>query len=478
MLRYLLLVLTIPLLSAVTAQNNQWTLEKSVEYAVQNNLQVRQLQNQLTGSLLQLKGDQLSRLPNLSGSSSYGAQFGRTIDPTTNSFEQQAITFNSFQLSANATIYAGSRIKNSIRQSKLSVEAAELEAKSTANDIGLNVANSYLTVLLTREQLINSRAQLQLTKDQLRQTDAAIKAGSLPEAQRYDLVAQEAANNRTIIELENQVKLALLNLQLTLELDPSSDFNIITPDLDINERDLIETFTYEEVYLSASNLQPDLRAAQLRTEAAEVGKDIAKAGFYPTLSAFGQLNTNFSSVAKEVNRDNVTIEPGDPVPALVNDIPVSVAFFEPTGIIVSDQPYFDQLNQNFGQSVGLSLNVPIYSQGRNKIAVQQAEVNRINTDIQYQQVVNQLQSEVQTAVLNWQGAVQAYKAAKISADASDRAYQVAKRRFDLGASNNLDLLTATNRLDQARTEQTRAKFQLIFNRQVIQFYLGNPLTLN
>lgn len=478
MLRLLLVLFIVPFFSALNAQNNQWTLEKSVNYAIENNLQVRQIQNQLEQNKLLLKGDQLSRMPNLNASSSLGAQFGRTIDPTTNAFEQQGIGFNSFQLQANATLYAGGRIKNNIRASQLSLDAAELDAQVTANNIGLNVANSYLTVLLTREQLVNSRTQLQLTQDQLRQTDAAINAGSLPEVQRYDLVAQEATNKRTVVELENQLKLALLNLQLTLELDPSNDFNVITPDLDIAERDLLEKYSYAEVYHSASNLQPNLRAARLRQESAEVGVNVAKAGFYPTVSIFGSLSSNYSTIAKQVNQDNVTLEPSAPVPALVNEIPVSVSFFEPTGFIIQDQPYFDQINQNFGQAVGVSLNIPIYSQGRNKIAVQQAQLTRVNTDIQYQQAVNQLQNEVQTAITNWEGAIEAYKAAKVSVDASQRAYEVAKRRFDLGASNNLDLLTSTNRLDQARVELTRAKFQLIFNRQVIQFYLGNPLTLD
>ncbi|MEL6140424.1 MAG: TolC family protein [Bacteroidota bacterium] len=455
--------------------NSQWTLEGCVNYALENNLQVRQLQNQAKFAELDLKRDKWSRLPSLSGRTSYGVQLGRTIDPTTNTFEQQNIGFNSYSIDGNIVIYNGNRINNSIQQSNLNFQAAELEAEDTGYDVALDVANRYLTVLLTREQLNNARAQLQLTDDQLAQTDAAIQAGSLPEAERYDLIAQQAANQSSIVDLENQVQLALVNLQLTLELDPSDDFNIITPDLEISQRDLVENYSFEEVYLSASTTQPTLRAADLRRSSAALGKEVAKAGFYPTLSVFGSLSTNYSSIAR--NAQFTGFELGDSEPVVINGEEATIAGFEPQ-FNFSDQPFFDQLNQNFGQTIGLSLNVPIYSQGRNQIAVQQAEINRQNADIQYQQAVNTLQSEVTQALTNLRAARQSYQAAETSFEASERAYEVAKRRYELGASNNLDLITAANRLESARIERTRSKYQLIFNQQVIQFYLGQPLKLN
>lgn len=471
--------LTLSLLCFLTvglfAQNNTWTLERCVQYAADNNLQIKQLENQVEFSKLTLQGNKLSRLPNINGSAGAGVQLGRTIDPTTNEFVQQNIGFNSYSLSAGVTLFNGNRINNSIRQGKLDVQAAELEARDMANNIGLNVANSYLTILLLREQLANARAQLQLTDDQLEQTDAAINAGSMPESQRWDLVAQQAANQRSIVDLENQLTTSLVSLQLLLELDPSEDFNVITPDLEVSQRDLTEAYTFEEVYLTASTTQPVLKAAELRRSSAEIGKDIARAGFYPTVSLFGSLSTNSSSVARTAEFTGET-ELGSEVPVVVGGIPTTIASFNPI-VNFSDQPYFDQLNQNFGQSISLSVNIPIYSQGRNKIAVQQAEISRLNTDIQYQQAVNTLQNNVQLALTDLRGARQSYEAAQVSLDAAQQAYEVAKRRFDLGASNNLELFTATNRLDQARIELTRSKFQLLFNQQVIQFYLGNRLTL-
>ncbi|PHI21240.1 hypothetical protein CEQ90_04270 [Lewinellaceae bacterium SD302] len=475
---YLLTLAFVLASNVAQAQNNQWTLEKSVAYALQNNLQVRQLDIQREQAEAQLTANRLSRLPNVGANLGYGIQLGRTIDPTTNSFEQQNITFSNVSVSAQATIYNGGRINNSIKQAKLDAQAAGLEADATANDVALSVANAYLTVLLAREQLSNARAQLQLTADQLEQTDAGIQAGSLPESQRFDLVAQQAANQRTIIDLENQVRIALVNLQINMQLDPSDDFNIITPNLEITDRDLVEDYSYEEVYLSATQTQPDIKAAELRSQSSAYSEKIARSGYLPTLSIGASLNSNYSSLGREADTSNVSIIPGPEVPVLINGVPTTISEFQLTGLEFRDKSYFDQINENFGQSVSLNLNVPIYSQGRNNLAVQQAKLQKLGADLQKEQAVNNLKNEVIIALTDLRGARQAYEAAETSLDASTRSYEVTKRRFDLGAANNLDLITATNRLDQARIEMTRAKYQLIFNQQVIEFYLGRPLSLN
>ncbi len=463
--------------SNLASQNNRWTLESSIAYALENNLQVKQLRNQAMAASYRLKGDRLQRLPNISASGSLGRQFGRTIDPSTNAFVQQGISFNSYNLQASVLLYNGNRINNSIKQSIFDEQAADFDAESTANDIALNVANAYLTILLAREQLANAQAQLSLTDGQLSQTEAAIRAGSLPEVQRYDLIAQKAANQRTVVELQNQVKLALVNLQLLLELDPSDDFNITTPNLDIREAYFNESYNYEEIIFTAQALQPAIKAANMRRNSALVGQDLAKAGFYPTISVFGSLSTNASSAARSVNRDNVTFVPSDPLPVIINGEGATISNFVAEGIVFEDVSFFDQIGNNFGQGLGLSLNIPIYSQGRNKIAVQQAGINRLNAELQYEQAVNQLQNDITRALTEWRAARENYQAAATSLEASEAAYAATKRRFDLGGANNLELLTATNRLDQAKTEQIRAKYQLIFNRQVLQFYLGQPLKL-
>lgn len=478
---YLLLIACLFSCGLSAQGSTSWTLEKAVSHALENNLQVKRLDNFAEIARLNLKQAQNSRLPTASGSSNVGAQFGRTIDPTTNEFNAQTIGFQGYQLNAGVTLYNGGLIKNNLRQAELDLAAAEMDTKVTGNNIGLQVANSYLTIVLLKEQLTNSRAQLQLTNDQLDNTDRLINAGALPAAQRFDLVAQKAANERTIVDLENQVQTAILGLRILLEVDFDQEFTVSTPELNPTEAQLFETYDVNEIYTAARNVQPTVLAAEIRRDAAETGVEIAKAGLRPTVSLFGSLSTNYSTLSRDITSPDRSQEMDIIVPVpglLVGGVPDLVTQEVTVGTKFPKLGYFDQLNQNFGQSVGMSLNVPIYSQGRNKINVQRAQVQKLNAVLDIEQADNQLRNDVEVALTNLRGARQSYRAAQVSQEAAQAAFDNAQRRFRAGAANSLDLVTATNRLEQAQTEFTRSKYQLIFNRQVIRFYLGQGFSLN
>jgi len=272
------------------------------------------------------------------------------------------------------------------------------------------VANGYLNIVLLKEQLTNTRAQLKLTTDQLSNTDALIKAGALPAAQRFDLVAQRAANQRTIVDLNNQVELAELSIKILLELDLDTDFEVITPELNPSETELFATYDVNEVYTSARNIQPTVAAAEIRRDAAEMGIELAKAGLRPTVSLFGSLSTNFSTAAKDFLSPDIVVDPtfgfGAPRPVQINGAEALFAQLESTGGVVEFPTlgYFNQLDRNFGQSAGMALNVPIYSQGRNKLNVQRAKVQRANAMLDIEQADNQLRNDIQLALANLRGA--------------------------------------------------------------------------
>lgn len=469
-------------LSAQSGDN--WTLERAVDYALNNNLQVKRLDNLAEIARLNRQQASNSRLPTANGSTNVGAQLGRTIDPTTNTFDQRTIGFQAYNLQFGVTLYNGGLIKNTLRQADLDLAAAELDRKVTANNIGLQVANGYLNIVLLKEQLTNSRAQLALTTGQLENTDALIDAGALPVAQRFDLVAQQANNQRNIVELQNQVELAELSLKILLELDLNDDFNVVTPELNPEEAALFATYNLNEVFTAARGTQPVVAAAEVRRDAAEIGIEVAKAGMRPTVSLFGSLSTNFSTAAKDFTNPINVVAPefefGTPTPVQINGQEALLSELRAVGgsAEFNTLGYFNQLDRNFGQSAGMALNVPIYSQGRNKINVQRAEVQRLNAELDIEQADNQLRNDVQLALANLRAAQESYRAAQQSESASRIASENAQRRFRAGAANSLDLVTATNRFEQAQTELLRSKYQLIFNRQVIRFYLGQGFTLD
>ena len=479
-MRATLLFYLIPFLASAQT-GGDWTLMRAVNYAKENNLQVRRLDNTTELARIDQRQGRNNRLPTLSGGTGLNVQLGRTIDPTTNTFEARTILSQGYQLQGALTIYNGGLIKNSLRQADIDLQAAETDALVTGNDVALQVANSYLTILLTREQLANAEAQLALTTDQLENTEALIRAGSAPAGQRYDIIAQQASDQRAVVELENQVRLAKLDLQLLLELDPSPDFEIVTPVRDFEESELFGDYDLQQVLDAARQTQPTIRAAELRRTSAEVQKDIARAGLRPSLQLYGNISTNYSNLAKDFENPDaskVEIVQGPPVPTIINGQPGTIANFSQTGLVFPNLSYLDQLDQNFGQSFGVNLSVPIYSQNRNRLNVERAEVQRLGAEIEMTQAENQIRSDVERALGDLRAARETYRAAQVSQDAAQRAYDITQQRYNAGAANSFDLITATNRLDQSRVEFTRTKYQLIFNREVIQFYLGEGFSLN
>ena len=477
---YLLVPLLLPFLASAQA-GREWTLSEAVTYARENNLQVRRIDNNTSLAELDLQQSRNNRLPNLNGSTGVNFQLGRTIDPTTNTFEAQNILSQGYQLQGAVTIYNGGLIKNQVRQAELELEAARTDAQVTGNDIGLQVANSYLTILLTREQLTNARTQLALTEEQLTNTDAQIRAGSVPAGQRYDIVAQQASNQRSVVELENQVRLAKLDLQLLLELDPDPDFEVVTPVRDFEESVLFSDYDLDEVLNAARQTQPTIRAAELRRSSAEVQKDIARSGLLPSIQLYASISTNYSNLGKDIenpDRSNVEFVSNPSIPVIIDGQQTTLTTFSERGIILPNLGYFPQLDQNLGQSFGFNISVPIYQQNRNRLNIQRAEVQRLGAEIEMEQAENQLRSDVERALGDLRAARETYRAAQISQEAAQNAYDIAQRRYSAGAANSLDLTTAANRLEQARVEFTRTKYQLIFNREVIQFYLGQGLSLN
>jgi outer membrane protein len=457
-----------------TQAQEVWSLEKCIEYAQKNSIVVKQAEAGVRDSELLLNLDKSQRLPSINGSVRGGMQFGRTIDPTTNQFRTENTTFNTFSLNANAVVFNGNRINNSIEQSKINLETSRLDAEATQYDLALQIATAYLNILLAEEQLENARNQQQLSQQQLEQTDKLIRAGTLPSNERLNIVAQIAGDQQAIIQAENAVAVNYLNLRQLLELDPAINMTIQRPDIEIPTDADSDLYTEREVYATALGILPSVRAGDLRVESANLGVDIARSGVFPTLSVGGSLSTNFSDRGLRIDGFQDIINFTD---VIIENQTVEVGFpgQQP---LTSPNPYFAQLGDNFGQSLGVTLQVPIFNQNQNRINIERARLNVINAELQNRQTRQQVQTDVQNAVTNAKAAKRSYQAAQLSVDAAEAAYNNAQKSYDLGAINTLEFTTARNTLDQARVELIRAKYQYFFNLKVVDFYLGKPLKLN
>ena len=468
-------------LANISSAQEVWSLERCVLEAHNKNINIKRAEINLKDNLLQEKGSKYARYPNLNGSVSGGYQFGRTIDPVTNAFNSLSIGANSLGLNTSVTLYNGNRITNSIEQAGYNVQAAEADLAQTKNDISITVANAYLNVLFAEEQLAVAVKRKELSESQLEQVDKLINAGARPKNDRLEILATIARNSQSIITQENLVETGLLNLKNLLQLDPSVNFRIEKPGtVIIPSEDNPDLLKLEEVFNSSLSNQPFIKADQLRVKSAEMGTEIAKANLYPRLSAFGGLSTNYSTRAQRLDgtEEDVLL----PQPAIIDETPttpqIPITLLIPRSIPgVEDNPYVNQLSENFGQNIGLSLSIPIYNNGQTRIGMERAELNLLNT--QYTSEVNKqnLKNNIQTAIANARAAKRTLQASQTTVDATKAAFENAEKRFQLGAINTFEYATAKNNLDQSEIDLIIAKYDYLFKLKVLDFYQGKTLGL-
>lgn len=475
-MRSILILLAIFLLSASgsgLAAQESWSLETCIQYAQQNSWRIKQAQYSISDALINQKQSKFDRLPAINGGINAGFQFGRTIDPTTNQFYNQRIGFNSYNINGSLNVFNASRVNNTIKQRDLNVRATEKDAEKSLNDLGFEIAAAFLNILLAEEQLVNARQRLELSEEQLDVVDKQIAARVIPENSRLDILAQIARDQQGIIEASNAVGINYLTLKQLLNLDPNTEMRIRKPDLTAIETMDPGNFDLEEIFQIALKTQPEIEAAELREQMSHLDINIAKSALAPSLRIFGGLSNNYSDQAIEVV-DYVSDIATQTI--YLNNSPVEIGFPSQTPIF-SKKSFGDQLSQNFGQNVGISLSIPIYNNSSGRLNVERARLAQLNTQAGYQQLRQNLKAQIQNAIASAQAAKNTLEAARLAEDAAEAAFQNTQKRFDLGAVNSFEYTTARNTLDQARIEVIRSRYQFIFNVKTVEFYMGKALTL-
>lgn len=451
----------------------EWSLQRCVQHAYEHNITILNAGLQVENQRIALTTAKHGRYPNLNANTGAALNFGRTVDPTTNDFVQQSFLSNNIGLSTNVTLYNGGSISNSIKRAELLQSASKLDLDQSKTDIALQIANSYLNVLFAQENLEISKQQLALSQEQLSQTRVLVEAGARPENEVLDIEAQIALNEQTLVDRENAVMITSLNLKQLLRLEPDVEMLLVAPDK-INITLDPDAVTFTELYEQAIQTQAFVSAGEKRVQAARISEKIAKASMMPSLGAGASLQSNYIDAGKRVvDTRQVTVEQE----LQINDVPVTVGFPQEIPVL-EDNPYFSQMDQNLSYGFGLQLSVPIYNRYTGRAQVEQAEVSTMLQDNQLIQLKDNLKITVQQALADARAAKRRYQATKKSLLAATLAFDNATIRYDLGAINPIEYVTSKNQLENAQVNEVIAKYQYLFATKTLDFYLGNPLTLN
>lgn len=420
----------------------QMDLQTCIDIALENNLTLQRSQVNLATQEANLIGNQGQRIPTLSTGASTGYRWGRSINPVTNLFENNRIGNVNVFGNANVTLFAGQQISNSIKQNKTDIEAAKFNVKATENNITLNVINLFINVVFAKEQLKIAENQLATTKEQLVVTTKLVDAGSLPLANKLDIQAQNATNELEVINASNTLRIAKLNLSQAMQLPFNENMDVVTPELSPENIALTDRGV-DEIFEVALELMPEIKAAELGIESAEMGVRIAKGGYMPTLGIGASAFSNYID-----------------------------QFF-----MGERQAFTTQLKNNFSNSANMQLNIPILSNFRNRANVQRARLQKRLSEIQDVETKNQLRQDIESAYTNANAARQSYQASLIRVSSLEESFRIAQQRFDAGAINFADYQLAQNNFFNAQADLVTSKYTYIFRVKVLDFYLGNPLKL-
>ena len=470
----LLVFLTLLIATSTAKAQEKWSLRSCIEYAMAHNFSVKQVDLQSKIAELTLKQSKYGQLPNLNFSGGPSFSNGRSQDPTTFSLITQSYLSANMQLQSSAEIFNWFSKRNTILANEWEVKAAKANTDKLKNDLALSVANSYLQILLAMEQEKIAGIQLQQSKAQYTNTRKLVDAGNLPELNAAELEAQVARDSSNVISAKGSVTQSILSLKSLMSIDAATPFEIETPAVDKIPVEKISDLQPETVYALAMANMPQQRYNDFKLKASQKTSAAVKGNLYPTISAFGSTGSRFNNRAKEVTGSSKINAPLGTVS--VNGTPYNVFPNEPfTDYSYGKTPFLSQLNENFNQSVGLSLSVPIFNGLSARTNYEKSRISIRNQELQKDGDNQKLKQDIYQAYNAAVVALEKYNAGKKAIDAAERSYYYAQKRYDVGMMATFELITNQNNLFTVKLQNALNQYDYVFKMKVLEFYKGQGL---
>jgi outer membrane protein len=421
-----------------------WSLDECVKYALKNNITIQQNELQVQSVGNDLTQSKYSRYPTVNSSASQAISWGLSINPVTNDAVNQRINSNNFSVNASMNLFSGFETKNTIRRNETNYQVNQLNLEQSRQTTSLNVALGYLNILLNKELLAVAQKNVESTNAQLERTQKLYDAGAIAENDVINLKATLANNELNVTSAKNNLLTAKVSLQQTMNLAADENFEVKAVDVDaFRVEDFAETSA--QIYSTAESSQPNIKSADLNIKSNELAVEIARSDRYPTLTLNGSLYTNYSKISN-----------------ISSDL---------------QSPFGEQLGDNFGQQLSLNLRVPIFNAWQIKRSIANSVINKRNSELIAKDSRNQLRQTIEQSWVNAKNALQTYQAREEQVKSLELAFQTTEKRYNAGASNVVDFNLAKINLDNAKSDLVRAKYDYLFRKKVLDFYMNKPLSI-
>jgi outer membrane protein len=433
-------LLLVSTLWGARAQEQSWSLDDCISYALSKNVDVVQSQLSSETSKLDLEQSKANLLPSLSGSASTNFSWDKEVYTESDNFgDRSRNNTTSFGLSAGMTLFNGFKLKNQIKQSELNLQSSEYYSETVKESLELSILNAYLQILYAQEELSNAQEQIAATEEELNLAQERLDVGVISRSDYLQIKSELATEKLTEANAKSTLSMAKLTLMQLMELPVTDQFEIDTPDLTelLNNP---ESAVAGDVYLEALGFKPQIKQAEADLASQKLNEKIAQASLMPTLSLSSGLSTGWS--------DNV-----------------------------SGYSYSEQLKNQFTPTVGLSLSIPIFQNKQGKISVKQAQIATSQAELTKVDTQNELRKNIEQACLDLTTAQTQYEASQMQFESAKESYDVASEKYREGLLNSVDFLTVKTDMITAESDFTQAKYNFVFSTKILDFYKGIPISL-
>lgn len=435
MKRLLPILLCSLLLSGIrnaTAQeaSKTWTLQECLDYAYQNNIQVRQSRNNQLSGIEDTKQAKAALFPSLVASTTQSY----TNYPSSEVTDNNSYT-GTYGITAGMTIFEGGKLRTEVKRQKVQNQMDALSVEESVNDIRIAIVQAYMQCLYAADAVRINRSTAEASKAQRDRAEEMLRTGSISRVDFAQLQSQYSSDEYQIVVAGSTLDNYKLQLKQLLELDIMEEMNPAVPG--VKEENVLKALPPKnEVYETALKVMPQIRRGELGIEAAKLEEKSARAGFFPSISLSASVGTGHMS--------NNDFESGS------------------------------QIWNRFNENVGLTLNIPIFSNRKNRTAVNKAKIALNDSYLEWTSLQKELLRNVESAYLDAVSAQAQYLSAREKEKYARESYELTSEQFRVGVKNTVELITAQNEYSAAQQQVLQAKYLTLLSIELLNIYQGLP----
>lgn len=436
----------LPPLAAAGQDTTQWSLQQCIDYAIEHNIQLRQnkvAEEQGEADLAQKRAE---LFPSLSFSTTQSVAY-RPLQESASNIVTNGIANNStnkftengnYGLNASWTVWDGGANRKNVKAQRLQNQISALTTQATANTIQEQIAQLYIQILYSKDALDVNKAMAETAQSQYERGKEMFGQGLISKADLAQLESQAASARYDGVATQTQIANYTRQLKELLEITDNRKFDI----QDIRSSDGVDALLIPdvaEVYQAALNLRPEIRSSRLNVDAADLDIDIAKAGYYPSVSLTAGIGDSHYSGSRESAGE--------------------------------------QMRQNLNVSAGVTLSVPIFDNKRNKTNLKKAKLAKMDSELQLLDQQKQLYSTIEGYWLNAYNNQQQYIASLAQLKSAQSSYELLDEQFKNGLKNIVELMNGRDELMSAQQNKLQSQYGTLLNIQLLKFYKGESINL-